>query len=332
MKKYSLETIDCPLCKASDYSIYIKSAKELYNNLDEYFNVQMCENCGHYYTNPRPTKETISYFYPDEAGYYTPTIYKEPSGFFYKIYKSILNLYFGYNLDVNIPPIFTKIVFFFKKSYFYTSHIPRFKANGKLLDIGCSYGNYLVKMRNFGWDVYGTEINSKAVEFAQNNLKLKNVKNIFFEEYPFKGEYFDVVNMNMVLEHVYDPSFNIKKIYDILKKDGGLMISVPNMDGFEAKLHKEYAYTLQVPEHLHHFTPKRITKLLEDNAFEVIRIVYQNSDRDFVAPFGYKNSKFYYKLFHNKIIRKIFVKSFINLLSMLGKTSRMSIYARKINR
>jgi len=329
MSKYSLEKTKCPLCSSDKSEIYIKNARELYNDMEEYFNVEVCKDCGHYFTNPRPTKETIGYFYPDNAGYYKPKVYKEPTSYFYKVYKSILNRYFEYNLDVEISPILTNLVYLFKRNYFFTTHIPKFKKDGKLLDIGCSFGNYLIKMKSFDWDVYGTEINEKAVKFANSQLGLENVQNLFFEENNFKKKYFDVVNMNMVLEHVYDPNMTIKKIYDILKNNGELMLSVPDISGFEAQFHKEFAYTLQVPEHLHHFTPKTIKKLLENNGFEVVKIVHQNSDRDFVAPFQYKDNKVLAKFFHNQFIRKVFVKLFINFLAMIGKTSRMSIYARK---
>jgi len=329
MPEYQLENVSCPLCGSCNSTIYFSNVKELYNSMDEYFNIETCQDCGHFFTNPRPTRETIGYFYPDSAGYYTPTQYREPSSFIYRIYKSVLNHYFDYKLKSEHMFFLTSIMFFFKKSYFYTSHIPKFKEGGKLLDIGCSYGNYLIKMKNFGWDVYGTEINEKAVQFANDDLCLENVQNIFFEEHNFKEKYFDVVNMNMVLEHVYDPHLTIKKVYDVLKEDGELMLSVPDMNGYEVKLHKKFAYTLQVPEHLHHFTPQTLKKLLEENGFEIVRIVHQNSDRDFVAPFNYKNNRFFLTLFRNKFVRKVFVKPFISLLAMMGKTSRMSIYARK---
>lgn len=329
MNTYISEMIDCPLCKSSEYLIYIKDVKELYNNMDEYFNIVKCQECGHYFTNPRPTKETISYFYPDSAGYYNPKVYIQPDSLSFEIFKSILNQYYGYSLRVKKLFGLDSLVYFLKKRYFETTHIPKFVESGKLLGIGCSYGTYLAKMKSFGWDVYGTEINSKAVSFAKEKQGLQNVQNIFFEDASLEDEFYDVVNMNMVLEHVYEPKTTLNKIYSALKGNGQLMISIPDISGFEAKLHKEFAYTLQVPEHLQHFTPKTIKNLLEESGFEVIKIVHQNNDRDFVAPFGYKKNKLLFKIFHNKIIRGTFVRGFIEFMAMIGKTSRMSIYARK---
>ena len=69
---YELETVPCNFCGSDVYSIYIKDAKDLYNRLEGTFSVATCNRCGFKFTNPRPTIDTIVYFYPDTAGYYRP--------------------------------------------------------------------------------------------------------------------------------------------------------------------------------------------------------------------------------------------------------------------
>ena len=329
MSNYHIETINCPLCSSSEYKIFIKQAKELYNDMDEYFDVCKCAKCEHIFTNPRPTQDTIKYFYPDTAGYYKPHTYKRKKGFQYEVYKKILNIFYGYHLETKVNKLLAIIIFLLKKRQLEVSNIPTFKEDGKLLEIGSSYGYYLKDKELLGWEVYGIELNTKAVEYAKNELKIKNIQSNFFEEVKFQSNYFDVVNMNMVLEHVYNPNFVINKINNILKHNGELMISVPDISGFEANFYRQYAYTLQVPEHLHHFTPKTITKLLEDNGFIVEKIIHQNFDRDIVTSSGYMPNKKLAKFLHNKFIRKTFIKFFVSFLALVGKTSRMNIYARK---
>jgi len=134
----------------------------------------------------------------------------------------------------------------------------------------------------------------------------------------------------MVLEHVYNPNLTMQKIYKILKPNGQVMISVPDIYGFESLFYKQYAYGLQVPEHLHHFSPNTIRYLLNNNGFKVEKILHQNVDRDLVASAGYMKNKLLSKLLSNKFFRKTFVKVFVLFLALIGKTSRMSIYARKI--
>lgn len=162
MQNYRLEHINCPLCDSSNYSIYIENAKELYNDIDAYFNVCKCQECGHCFTNPRLTVEIIKFFYPDDAGYYQPSVYNEPQGKSYDIYKKILNEIYGYPLKSTTNSFFARLAYFIKQRQLETSHIPCFRHNGRLLDVGCSYGSYLKKMQTLGWaHLYGTEINTK---------------------------------------------------------------------------------------------------------------------------------------------------------------------------
>jgi len=69
---YKLETTKCPLCGGNNCKPYITNAKELYNGTEHYFSVVKCQNCLMIFTNPRPTKDTIGFFYPDSARYYQP--------------------------------------------------------------------------------------------------------------------------------------------------------------------------------------------------------------------------------------------------------------------
>lgn len=327
---YDLETVNCPICNSGDYKIYVEGAKELYNNFDEYFDVCKCSKCGHLFTNPRPTAETIKYFYPDTAGYYKPVKYEEEKSYKYEVYKGVLNRYYGYRLDAKVNAFIVMFMRLFRNNSIKVSHMPHFIQNGKLLDIGCSYGAYLKKMKSLGWNVYGTEINEKAADYAINNQGIKNIEKCFFEKSKYEDNYFDVINMNMCLEHVYDLNKTIKKTKDYLKRNGQLLISVPDITGFEAKVYKQYAYTLQVPQHLNHFSPESIRMLLEKHGYRVENIVHHSFDRDLVASAGYMKNKQLSKVLTNPFVRKTIIKAFVLFLSRIGKTSRMSIYARKI--
>ena len=210
--------------------------------------------------------------------------------------------------------------------------IPNYIKNGTLLDIGCSYGNYLYKMKHYGWAVKGLEMNKKATEFGKKELDL-DIENIGLEEFQTE-EKFDIIILSMVLEHVLSPKETLAKVSSLLKKNGTLIISIPNFDGYEAQKYKEYAYTLQVPTHITHFTPSTIQRYLLENSLENIKFYFQKTTRDLVAPLTYMEKDNQNIGFKNIIriptIRKIFIKPFINLLSLLGKTSRMTIWSTKI--
>ena len=76
--------------------------------------------------------------------------------------------------------------------------------------------------------------------------------------------------MRGTLEHLKQPRFYIKKAYNILKADGLLIIShLPNIDNYP-----KMKGLIKSDEHLFYFNWKSITKLLEDNGFEILHIAF----------------------------------------------------------
>ena len=326
--KYTTEIATCCLCKSQSSTPYIINAPERYNGLGEKFSVVECSNCGMKYTSPRPDHESMQLFYPETAGYYQPEkVKKTKKGILKNITGFLLNVCWGYSQKRHHT--WLKFIFYpLAKFRLSRMHIPQWKQGGKLLDLGCAWGEYLDQMRTLGWHVSGIEMSSKCVEYARNTLGL-DVQCGDISPLPFPNESLDVVHLSMVLEHTYDPISTLADIHRILKKGGQLILSVPNISGFEAKLYKEYWYGLQVPQHLHHFTPETLSCALTMCGFTSINIHYHTFDRDMVASASYLESKFLWSIFMNKIIRKTLIKPFLILLALLGKTSRMSAYARK---
>lgn len=328
---YLLETVDCNYCGSSVYRTYIKSAKELYNGIDAYFDVVQCADCDFIFTNPRPTKDSMGFFYPDTAGYFQPQMPTESSGISRQIFESVLTNHLGYVLPSRFSKTLTYPVFLGYRKMLELLHIPRYVKEGKLLDVGCSWGNYLYRMNRLGWaDVYGLEPKEKAVQFARNELGLNNVHRGSVDDLRiFASNCFDVINLSMVLEHVHDPLALLARLYAITVPGGCVILSVPDITGFEAKLYKEKCYSLHVPQHLSHFSPRSLRQYVERAGFTVERIIHHQFDRDLVASAGYLKDQKLAKALHHPIIRRTVVRMLVTLLSMIGKTSRMTMYVRK---
>lgn len=328
---HGFEIINCDFCNSSDFS-EIMSSKDYYNQIPGEYHIVKCNNCGLIYTNPRPTKQNIAEYYPDNAGYYEPkaaNFNNFRNRIIYRIYREYMNYPGRKNFFVKILllPVFLWIYRDIK-----ISGIPKFKKHGNLLDVGCSYGSFLYKMKYLGWSVSGLEFNKKAADYGRNYLKL-NIKNADFDFFETNEKY-DVITLRMVLEHVFSPKDTLLKVYKLLNNNGQIIFSIPDFNGFESKLYKNYAYTLQLPTHLTHFTPETIKKYLSSIGFANIKIYHQKSDRDFIAPLSYKkrdgaSNNISENILHNKIIRKTAIRLFINFMSLIGKTSRMTIYAEK---
>lgn len=330
-KQAIFETVKCNFCNSKDHTLLF-TAKDHYNNIDGEFSVVKCNNCALVFTNPRPSKSSIHLYYPDTAGYfqpYTATYDDWRQKILFKIYEE----YYNYAEKTNF---IRKLLLF--PFYIYTlkdnkiSGMPKYVKNGNLLDVGCSYGNYLYKMKKLGWNVKGLELNETAANYGKKKYNL-DIDIGLIENWNTDMK-FDIVNMSMVLEHVFDPIGNLKKIYSLLNEKGKLIISIPNFDGFFAKLYKQYSHTLHLPMHLTHFTPTTIAQHLEKTGYKNIKIIHQKADRDFIAPLTYMQKDAYktqwlVKLLSNKIIRKTFVRLFVNFIALIKQGSRITVYAEK---
>lgn len=339
MSNENYEFIKCAYCNEMK-TTQIMKGKDLYNNIDGEFTVVKCDNCGFIYTNPRPFGKELLKYYPNKSGYYIPSknikknYSKKPS----IIYLKMLSSFLGYNnlYSAQLKDKFlTFPIYLYLKRGLEMEGIPKFIPNGKLLDVGCSYGLYLLKMKKLGWNVKGLELNKKAADFGKKELDL-DIINDDFTNFPI-DEKFDVITMRMVLEHLPNPLKQLEKANELLKKNGQLIIIVPNFEGMEFRLFKEYCYALQVPVHFNHFTPLTIQNFCDKSGFKIKKIIYQNADRDMVASAHYRaiegNStipdRFLSFLLKNNIFRRSILRIFVNLLSLLGLSSRMTIWIQK---
>ena len=325
---YELELVPCTLCGGESFDDQIVGANDLYNHLDGEFNVVRCRSCGFSLTNPRPTRETIGHFYPDSTGYYQPEDIDETRSRRERLYRSVLANYYDYPL-----PRRSKIVDFFCylrwRLKIRINHTPTWHADGRLLDIGCSWGRYLKIMQSYGWNVYGLEFNKQAVEYAQEKLGLGNVRQGMIEDAGFEDNFFDVVHMSMVLEHLHDPKLALEKIAVMLKPGGELIISVPNFASYEANKYGAKWYALQVPGHLNHFTPTTLRKAVEASGLEIQQFVFHKTERDFINSSKNAGRNGIARFLRFSPVRNLLLRPFVSALARRGKTGRMSVYARK---
>ncbi len=95
----------------------------------------------------------------------------------------------------------------------------------------------------------------------------------------WEGNRFDFVTMFHVLEHLPNPRLALKYAGDLLKPGGTLIIQVPNIASFQARLFGRRWYGLDVPRHVINFSPKALGLLLKEMDYE-FQIVPRFSLRD----------------------------------------------------
>jgi 2-polyprenyl-3-methyl-5-hydroxy-6-metoxy-1,4-benzoquinol methylase len=130
-----------------------------------------------------------------------------------------------------------------------------------LLDVGAGTGDFLVVAKENGWSVSGVEPNTKARNRAsEKGMDLKTT----LED--FSNEKFDVITLWHVLEHLPNLTDQVTRLSGLLKKNGTIIIAVPNYKSFDAKYYKAHWAAFDVPRHLWHFSQSSIAKLfLKEN-------------------------------------------------------------------
>lgn len=151
--------------------------------------------------------------------------------------------------------------------------------NLKILDIGCGtgvLGSYFMKNQNC--NVIGIEINQKAYEIAKDNLDDVIKGNVETIDLSFEKNYFDVIIMGDVLEHLVNPVSTLLKLQPFLKEKGNILITVPNVRNWKvvSKLlfddSWEYAdWGILDFTHMRFFTKKSIISLLNRSSISVMK-------------------------------------------------------------
>ena len=163
---------------------------------------------------------------------------------------------------------------------------------GKLLDIGAGTGDFLALAKKKGWATTGIEPSQKAKTIAQK-------KGVAFAETTevLEKNYFDVITMWHVLEHVPDVEKQIKELKRLLKPDGTIIIAVPNFRSFDAKYYRRFWAGFDVPRHLWHFSKKAIKQLFLKEKMKVEKILPMKFDAFYVSLLSEKYKTGYMNFF-----------------------------------
>ena len=191
----------CPLCSSENLSVI---RTKLRNDIRR--EVLQCDAC------------TIIFLRPDTADSDLPEYYRAE-------YRAVHNPVVGVEttpqerFDMHLP--------FQEARIEKIKHILR--PDMKVLEIGCSAGHFLKAVSPSVAECVGLEYNASDVEFVRNVLEFP-VWSEPLEKTNCPFEYFDMVAMFQVFEHVADPVSFLAQVGRCLKKGGYLVIEVPNIN------------------------------------------------------------------------------------------------------
>ena len=150
----------------------------------------------------------------------------------------------------------------------YLSEIRRYHGSerGRLLEVGCGEGDFLVLAEADGWQVAGVEFSPAASERARQRLKNGKVSCGELQQAGLAPEQFDLCVVSDVIEHVRSPLDFLREIHRVLKPGGTLFIATPSIDSWSARFLRQKWMEFKA-EHLTYFDRQTIQTALFTSGF-----------------------------------------------------------------
>jgi ubiquinone/menaquinone biosynthesis C-methylase UbiE len=98
----------------------------------------------------------------------------------------------------------------------------------RILDIGCGDGSFIIKFKKH-CETFGVDISQNAIKIAKEAGISTYELDVSCEKLPFQDEYFDIIYMGDVIEHLINPDFAINEVARVIKTNGFLVLSTPNL-------------------------------------------------------------------------------------------------------
>jgi 2-polyprenyl-3-methyl-5-hydroxy-6-metoxy-1,4-benzoquinol methylase len=144
-------------------------------------------------------------------------------------------------------------------------HMPLKK--GKILDIGCGCGSFLLAAQKKGYTVWGIDMDNRMIEIGKK-WGVKNILVASFEQYyKTTKQKFDIITLFDVLEHIENPNVFLVQIKELLYPNGYIVITVPNSKRPILTKREDWDYP---PRHLTRWTKKSLINFLESYGFIIL--------------------------------------------------------------
>jgi len=242
---------DCVFCGSRDS----RPAYPVDDIFGHRFTLVRCAGCRAFFLSPRPDRKMLAMAYDDS--------------------------YYGKG-EEKFSPAVEKVLDLFRRGR--SAWLRRnLKSGASLLDVGCGNGKFLKFLSRYGkYRLFGTELEGNSARRAARipgiTLKIGGLK-----PDDFAPRSLDAVTLFHVFEHLEEPRKTLEIVSTILKKDGVLVMSFPNIDSFQSRLFKGRWLHLDPPRHLFFFAPKDFVPMMEGYGFRLVRRRFSSLEQN---PFG----------------------------------------------
>ncbi|MEG6584985.1 class I SAM-dependent methyltransferase [Dendrosporobacter sp. 1207_IL3150] len=213
-----------------------------------------CVECETLYIDPRPTSDLLKQYYvnSDRYAYWNKYVFpatekvRKQNIYLPRVAK-VIELCHKYNVGLN-----------------------------SLVEVGAGFGSFAEEMLHK--QIFKEVSVIEPIAAFAHTCRNKGLQVIeeMIEDIPLKKGQINVLVAFELIEHLYSPSQFLHKCQYALADDGLLILTCPNVKGFEANVLRELSSTF-APEHLNYFHPKSISRLLERCGFDIVEIATPGS-------------------------------------------------------
>ncbi|MCU0350988.1 MAG: class I SAM-dependent methyltransferase [Flavobacterium sp.] len=252
----------CYLCNSNGKDIYTNISDNIFG-FSTGWSIKCCVNsdCNLLWLSPSIHEDDIHLAYEN---YYTSKKQDDLNSGIAFLQKCYYSIKFNYNFGLNSFVKYLGYLVYLnpvrRTLYdFSIMYLPNQKSKC-ILDFGCGNGWLLENLQNLGWDTHGVDFDENALNYCKSNgHKVFSVNNFLNE--PEEPKY-DVIILNHVIEHLYDPRLVLKKLNKRLKAGGRLIVATPNTDNWQRAVFGKFWFQLDPPRHIMLFNSKNLEELL----------------------------------------------------------------------
>ena len=231
----------CPLCLQTADSV-LRMPDRIYGKR---YAILRCRSCRTSFTDPFPSEDELNRIYSGEYWAKETTLGKKG-----RLGRAVTKFNLV-RMALLIRPLLKTL-----------------PPGASVLEVGCGSGHLAAYIKRCGFEVEITDISRDILE------EVRAVHNISgycgnLEEIEF-GHQYDAIVFNNVLEHLRSPNRAISTAAKLLKPDGRIFVEVPNIDSYQFKLLGARWYHLAIPQHLYHFSPESLDRIMSTNAMNKI--------------------------------------------------------------
>ena len=254
LNTFRTEKTSCVICGATDGCAEANGIDYIYEGSAQMCIAWRCTECAHVYLNPRPVIDSIDTLYPSN---YPSFSGKFTNNNVLKRIKDFIQIHRIQQLLNKLPP------------------------GAKFIDIGCGDGQFLevIKKKFPELEVHG--LDWKFGLDVRQRLEAQNIvlHESLVENAKLPTSYFDLVTMNQLIEHVWEPRKCLSVVRQILSSHGQLVLTTPNIQGYDRQFFSTGLWGgYYFPRHLNFFNRSLLERLLDECGLETIQ------SRSLVAP------------------------------------------------